>query len=158
MSISTSRRLMLFSLLALVALGLAWELWLAPLRSGGSMLALKVIPLLLLLPGIWKSNRRSVQMLSLVIQIYLTEGLVRATSDPGFSAQLAALETLLATITFGAALYWAKQTGNPAAAQATAISTQTPTTLSAQTPTALSAQTPTAVAGQTAPPPQRRQN
>jgi len=76
--------------------------------------------------------------------------LVRATSDPGFSAQLAALETLLATITFGAALYWAKQTGNLAAAQATAIP--------AQTPTALPAQTPTAVAGQTAPPPQRRQN
>ena len=30
---------------ALIVLGLAWELWLAPLRPGGSMLALNVLPL-----------------------------------------------------------------------------------------------------------------
>ena len=33
------------SLAALILLCLAWELWLAPLRPGGSYLALKALPL-----------------------------------------------------------------------------------------------------------------
>ena len=38
----------ILSLTALIFLGLAWELQLAPARSGGSLLAFKVLPLLLL--------------------------------------------------------------------------------------------------------------
>ena len=38
------------SLIGLLFLCLAWELWLAPLRPGGSMLALKALPLLFSLP------------------------------------------------------------------------------------------------------------
>ena len=34
------------SLLALIALCLAWEIWLAPLRPGGSWMLLKALPLL----------------------------------------------------------------------------------------------------------------
>ncbi len=49
-----SRTLAATCLLALIALGLAWELWLAPLRPGGSWLALKVLPLTLALPGVLK--------------------------------------------------------------------------------------------------------
>jgi uncharacterized membrane protein len=95
---------------ALILLGLLWEIWLAPLRPGGSMLFLKVVPLVMLMPGLWQGRRRSVQALSLVIQIYLTEGLVRATSDPGFSATLAWLETALSTMVFATTLMWAKGT------------------------------------------------
>ncbi|HEY5929813.1 MAG TPA: DUF2069 domain-containing protein, partial [Burkholderiales bacterium] len=40
------------SLVALIALCLAWELWLAPLRQGGSALAFKALPLLLPMFGI----------------------------------------------------------------------------------------------------------
>ena len=40
------------SLLGLVLLGLAWELWLAPLRPGGSWWAIKVLPLCVPLAGI----------------------------------------------------------------------------------------------------------
>src|SRR5690606_28653235 len=40
------RRTASVCLIGLIALGLAWELWLAPLRPGGSWLVLKVIPLL----------------------------------------------------------------------------------------------------------------
>ena len=97
---------------ALILLGLLWEVWLAPLRPGGSMLFLKVVPLVLLMPGLWQGKRRTVQALSLVIQIYLTEGLVRATSDPGFSAKLAWLETALSTMVFATTLLWAKGTRN----------------------------------------------
>ncbi len=34
------------SLIALILLSLAWELWLAPLRPGGSWLVLKILRLL----------------------------------------------------------------------------------------------------------------
>lgn len=49
------------SLIALIFLGLAWELWLAPLRAGGSLLALKVLPPPLLLPlfGILRGRLRA---------------------------------------------------------------------------------------------------
>ncbi len=40
------------SLAGLIAVSLAWELWLAPLRPGGSWLALKALPLCLPLAGI----------------------------------------------------------------------------------------------------------
>lgn len=109
------RLVTLGGVIALVLLGLLWETWLAPLRPGGSMLFLKVVPLILLLPGLWRGQRRTVQALSLVIQIYLTEGLVRATSDPGFSANLAWSETFLSTVVFAATLLWAKGTRGPAA-------------------------------------------
>ena len=109
---ATLRHLTVGGVGALILLGLLWEIWLAPLRPGGSMLFLKVIPLVMLMPGLWQGRRRSVQALSLVIQIYLTEGLVRATSDPGFSAKLAWLETALATMVFATTLLWAKGTRN----------------------------------------------
>ena len=39
------------SLISLILLALAWELWLAPLRPGGSFLVLKAVVLLLPLLG-----------------------------------------------------------------------------------------------------------
>ena len=44
------------SLIALIFLGLAWELWLAPLKPGGSLLALKVLPLLVPLFGVLRGR------------------------------------------------------------------------------------------------------
>ncbi len=46
--IDATRWLALGSLGGLIALGLAWEMWLAPIRPGGSLLALKVLLCLLL--------------------------------------------------------------------------------------------------------------
>jgi uncharacterized membrane protein len=40
-----TRWMALASLTGLIVLGLAWEMWLAPIRPGGSLLALKVLPL-----------------------------------------------------------------------------------------------------------------
>jgi len=54
--VELSRRLAVASLLALIALCLAWELWLAPLRPGGSWLALKVLPLCIPLAGLLKNR------------------------------------------------------------------------------------------------------
>jgi uncharacterized membrane protein len=94
--------LALGSLLALIALGLAWELWLAPLRPGGSWWAIKVLPLALPVAGLLKHRMYTYRWLSLLVWLYITEGLVRATSDSGLSAGLAILQVLLCLLLFAA--------------------------------------------------------
>lgn len=84
-----TRALAVGCLLGLIALGLAWELWLAPLRPGGSWWALKVLPLTLPLPGLLKHRMYTYRWLSLLVWLYFTEGIVRATSEAGLSAGLA---------------------------------------------------------------------
>jgi uncharacterized membrane protein len=94
----------LFSLIALIALSLAWELWLAPLRPGGSALAFKAIPLLLALRGTLRRNVYTLQWASMLVLLYLAEGVVRGMTDGGLSARLGWLETLLALVFFACAL------------------------------------------------------
>lgn len=94
------------SLSALLLLCLFWELWWAPLRPGGSWLALKALPLLAVLPGTWRGRRRTHQWLTLLAPAYMTEGLVRALSEEGTAAGLAAAEALLASaLSASAALF-----------------------------------------------------
>ena len=78
---------MLALLIALVGLGLAWELWLAP--TGARSLALKVLPLAWPLAGIWAWRLASVRALSLLVWLYVAEGAMRAATEHGVSAQLA---------------------------------------------------------------------
>ncbi|HEY8606774.1 MAG TPA: DUF2069 domain-containing protein [Noviherbaspirillum sp.] len=92
------------SLVALILLCVAWELFLAPLRPGGSWLVLKVIPLLLPLRGVLKRDIYTMQWSSLLILLYLAEGLVRATSDRGFSATLGWVETGIGCVFFACIL------------------------------------------------------
>lgn len=82
-------------LTALIALCVVWELWLSPLRPGGSWLVLKVLPLMLLLPGVLRASNYALQWSVLLIWIYFTEGLVRATSESGLSIPLGIAETAL---------------------------------------------------------------
>lgn len=98
------------SLVALILLCTLWELWLAPLRPGGSMLVLKVIPLLLALFGILRGKRYTYQWCSMLILLYFTEGSVRAMSDTGLSQTLAIIETALTLVFFASAIYYAKAT------------------------------------------------
>ena len=83
-----------------MALGLAWELWLAP--TGRGTLALKVLPLLLPLPGLLRNRMYTYRWLSLMVWLYVVEGLVRATSDRGRGAALATVEVLLCLVLFAA--------------------------------------------------------
>ena len=96
------------SFIAMVVLGLLWELWLAPLRPNGSFLALKVLPLALAIPSLIRGSRYSFQWWSMLVLIYLTEGLVRATSDKGLSAQLAWVEVILASLAFTCILLYTR--------------------------------------------------
>jgi len=86
--------------LALIVLGLAWELWLAP--TGRGTLAIKVLPLLVPLPGLLRLRLYTYRWLSLAVWLYVAEGAVRATSERGTSASLAALEVMLSLILFAA--------------------------------------------------------
>lgn len=91
------------SLIALILLGLAWELWLAPLRPGGSWLVLKVLPLLLPLRGILHGRVYTYRWASLLVWLYVLEALVRLPTEPPPGAWLAGLELALGLIFFGAA-------------------------------------------------------
>jgi uncharacterized membrane protein len=96
------------TLALLLVLCLLWELWLAPLRPGGSFLALKALPLALPLAGIARGRRYTYQWSSLLILGYLAEGVTRAWSDSGLSRQLAVGEIVLSAAYFAAAVAYAR--------------------------------------------------
>jgi len=93
-----AQRLTLAATLALIALCIAWETWLAPIGRG--TLAIKVLPLLMALPGLVRHRLYTYRWLALAVWLYVLEGLVRATSEAGTSALLAALEVALAVLVF----------------------------------------------------------
>ena len=98
------------ALVALIALCLAWELWLAPLRAGGSWLALKAAPLALPLGGVLSGRRYTFQWSSMLVLAYFVEGTMRAWSERGASQALAAAEIALSVAFFAAAVAYARLT------------------------------------------------
>lgn len=98
--VAFTRVLAVGSLMGLIVLGLLWEMWLAPLRPGGSWLVLKVLPLSIPLAGLLKNRMYTYRWVSLVVWLYFTEGVVRAWSDPGLSAVLAGIEVALCVLLF----------------------------------------------------------
>src|SRR5712664_1538031 len=98
------------ALVALIFLCLAWELWLAPLRAGGSSLAFKVLPLLLPLFGVLRGKRYTYQWSSMLILAYFTEGVVRAWSERGAGQVLALAEIVLSVAFFTTAILYARFT------------------------------------------------
>ena len=99
----TTRRMRALALsmsISLVVLGLAWELWLAP--TGRGTLALKVLPLVLCLPGLLRHRLYTYRWLSLLVWFYFTEGVVRAVTESGLSQGLATAEIVLTLGLFAA--------------------------------------------------------
>lgn len=84
----------------LLTLCLAWELWLQP--TGQGWLALKALPLLPALPGLWRYRMYTYRWLSLLVWLYVTEGLVRGPSGRGLETWLGWLEVALAVGLFTA--------------------------------------------------------
>lgn len=95
-----TRTLALLLTVTLVALGLAWELWLAP--TGAKTLALKVLPLAWLVRGLAQYRLQSYRWLSLLVWLYVAEGAMRGASETGLSAALAWFELALALALFAA--------------------------------------------------------
>jgi uncharacterized membrane protein len=100
-------------LLALALLTLLWETVLAPLRPGGTWLALKALPLAMLVPGVLRGQRRTRQIATLVLPWYVAEGLVRAINEHGRTAIVAGVSAALATATFAALLAWLRGEAKP---------------------------------------------
>ncbi len=98
--LKTIQQLAVSSLLGLIVLGLAWELWLAPIRPGGSWLALKVLPLCIPLAGFLKNRMYTYRWVSLMVWLYFAEGVTRAVSDRAPSSYLAMIEVVLCVLLF----------------------------------------------------------
>ena len=114
-AVRLTRILAVGSLVGLIVLGLAWELALAPIRPGGSWLALKVLPLCIPLAGLLKNRMYTYRWVSLLVWLYFTEGVVRAWSDRAPGAWLALLEVALCVTLFAAcALHVRLRLRNPA--------------------------------------------
>ncbi|WER44622.1 DUF2069 domain-containing protein [Cupriavidus sp. WKF15] len=99
-------RLSVGSLIALMLLCIAWEWFLAPLRPGGSWLVIKFLPLLLPLRGVLTRNRYTMQWSSMLILLFFTEGIVRATSDRAPSSTLAWIEVALTLLYFFGTIFY----------------------------------------------------
>lgn len=93
-------------LIALAALEALWEAVLAPLRPGSAWLAIKALPLVLLVPGVARGARKPRQILALLLPFYAAEALVRAITEPGRHAIVAAAACAIAVATFACLLAW----------------------------------------------------
>ena len=86
---------------------LAWETVVAPLRPGGTLLALKAVPLLLPLLGAIRRDIYTLQWSSMVILLYFAEGVVRGYSDRGQISQFMGWgEVALVCVYFASALLY----------------------------------------------------
>ena len=94
------------SLTALIALCVSWELWLAPLRPGGSWMVLKVLPLLTPLTGILNGRTQTFQWAAMLVLAYFVEGVVRSYTDSALCAILAHLEVGLTLAFIGCAIWF----------------------------------------------------
>ena len=95
------------ALVGLIILCLVWELFVAPVRPGGSYLVLKVIPLLFPLRGVLKGNIYTLQWSSMLVLLYFMEGVTRAWSDPNpMSVMMAGIEIVLSFVFYLCALFY----------------------------------------------------
>jgi uncharacterized membrane protein len=96
------------SLLMLIGLALAWELYIAPGPDGPGLLALKALPLLLPLFGILRGRRYTYQWAPMLVLAYFVEGVMRGYADGGASAAAGWLQALLSTVFIVSAAYYAR--------------------------------------------------
>jgi uncharacterized membrane protein len=73
--VETTRWIAMASLLGLIVLGLAWELW---LPAKPSLWVVKVLPLCIPVAGLLKRRMYTYRWVSLLVWLYFMEGVVRA--------------------------------------------------------------------------------
>ncbi len=103
------------SLIALIFTCLAWELWGAPMRTGGSWLVLKTLPLLAPLRGVLAGRRYTYKWSMMLVLAYFVEGATRAYADAAPSSRYAAAEVGLSALFFATAALYLRRSGGPAA-------------------------------------------
>ena len=97
-------RLAIALVAALALLEALWELALAPLRPGGSWLALKAVPLALIWLPMVRGSRQVRQGASLLLPLFAAEAIVRAVTETGRHALVAAAAAALAAGALAAVL------------------------------------------------------
>lgn len=103
------QRSALVSLLGLFILCLLWEIWLAPLRPGGTLLFMKALPLAFAVRGVALGSLYTIQWASMLVLLYLMEGAVRVMSDPpGPSIALAWIEIVLSSVFFMTSIFYVR--------------------------------------------------
>lgn len=103
-----SQRGAIISLGLLIGWCLVWELWLAPIRPGGSLLALKACIAVIPLKGLLRGRRYTFQWSSMFILLYFLEGVMRSWADPFPMKTFALGEVVLSVIFFVCAITYAK--------------------------------------------------
>lgn len=121
-AVDLTRWLAVGSLLGLIILGVVWELLLAPVRPGGSWLALKVLPLCIPLAGLLKNRMYTYRWVSLLVWIYFAEGVVRAYGDRPPGSWLAMAEVVLCVALFVACVLHIRLRQRHARLDATSVS------------------------------------
>jgi len=101
--LSFNQKLAFVSAVLLCLLCIAWEWFISPLRPNGSWMALKFIPLGLMLPGLYRGKNYQSQATSMIILLYFLEGSARLF-EPGLNWVMAGLEVLLSSVIFYAVL------------------------------------------------------
>ena len=103
------QRFALWSLIGLIVLCVLWETWLAPLRPGGTLLFLKALPLAFAVRGVSRGSLYTIQWASMLVLLYLMEGVVRVMSDPaGPSILLSWVEIFLSVVFFMSAILYVR--------------------------------------------------
>jgi len=101
--LSFNQKLAFVCAILLCLLCIAWEWFISPLRPNGSWMALKFIPLGLMLPGLYRGKNYQSQATSMIILLYFLEGFARLF-EPGLNWIMASLEVLLSSVIFYAVL------------------------------------------------------
>ena len=99
-AVRRARDVALASVLGIVVLGLAWELWLAPTGSG--TWAVKVVPLLFCIAGLLRHRLYTFRWLSLLVWLYALEAITRGVTESGVSQALALVQLALSLVLFTA--------------------------------------------------------
>lgn len=124
-AVQRARDVALGSVIGLIVVGLAWELWLAPTGSG--TWAIKVVPLVFCLGGLLRHRLYTFRWLSLLVWLYALESMTRAITERGLSQGLAVLQLALSLVLFTAcAMYvrWRLRNGQRAKAAEAAAAAQ----------------------------------
>lgn len=117
---SVTRRLALFNYAALLVVVLWWEAWAAPATPVSRVfwLVIKLLPLLVPLPALWRGSARAYVLAALLVMLYFCDGIATAygawRSGSGASLGYAALEiitavTFIATASFYARFRWRRE-------------------------------------------------
>jgi uncharacterized membrane protein len=112
-----------FASILLCILCIAWEWFLAPLRPNGSFMVLKSLPIVFLLPGLYRGANYQLQTLSMVILLYFLEGVSRLF-EKGLNPWLAGLELILSSVIFFAVLMYLGPLKKAAKAKKEALKSQ----------------------------------